>query len=234
MRILVINPNTTVEMTKQVEAALNKVKQADTILDVTNPSSGPDGLASACDEIVSGYEVLKIIRNTKIEDYDGAIVACYSDPGLVAAKEICDIPVVGIAETCIHFACLLGRKFTVLTSSRERIPSKELYVRNAGLESRLASVRALGVSVVETTHDPARPKDAILEVGKKAVVEDGAEVLILGCAGMAGYAEDVEEQLGVPVLDPSAVALKTVEGMVRLGKKQSKVAYFAQPPKLCV
>jgi len=232
MRILVINPNTTVEMTKQIERELNRIKRDDTVLTVTNPSFGPEGLASNYDEVVAGFELIKIVQAARDDGYDAVVIACFSDPGIVAAKELCDIPVVGIAEASIHMACMLGSKFTILTTSRKRVPSKALYVRYNGLESRLASVRALGVSVVETSHEPSKTKEAILNVAREAIEEDGAEVIILGCAGMAGYGQELEEKLGVPVLDPNAVALKMAEAMVDLGLKPSKAGLFAHPPAL--
>lgn len=229
-----INPNTTVEMTKQIERELNRLKGDDTVLEVTNPSSGPGAVASNYDEIVAGFELLRMVQAAEDDGYDAIIIACFSDPAIVAAKELCDIPVVGIAEASMHMACMLGSKFTILTTSRKRIPSKALYVRYNGLESRLASVRALGVSVVETSHEPGKTKEAILNVAREAIEEDGAEVIILGCAGMAGYGKELEEELGVPVLDPNAVALKMAEAMVDLGLKPSKAGLFAHPPALCM
>ncbi len=233
MKILVINPNTTVEMTKQIETAMNAVKRADTILEVVNPPYGPAGLASGYDEVIAGYELVKMVQTARHQGYDAIVIACYSDPGIVAAKELCDFPVVGIAEAAMHMACMLGRKFTVLTTAKARIPSKEAYVRYNGLDSRLASVRSLGITVVETSHEPGKTKDAILAVARKAIEEDGAEVIILGCAGMAGYAEELEQKLGVPVLDPNAVALKMAEAMVDLQLKPSRIGIFAYPPQLC-
>ncbi len=233
MRILIINPNTTVEMTKQIEMAMSAVKRADTVLEVTNPLVGPAGLASGYDEVVAGYELIKMVQTARHQGYDAIIIACYSDPGIVAAKEICDFPVVGIAEAAMHMACMLGRKFTVLTTSKARVPSKVAYVQHNGLDSRLASVRPLGVTVVETSHEPEKTKDAILAVARRAIEEDGAEVIILGCAGMAGYAEELEQKLGVPVLDPNAVALKMAEAMVDLQLKPSRIGFFAHPPQLC-
>jgi len=231
MKILVVNPNTNVEMTKQVEKALNRIKRDDTTLDVTNPDFGPAGVASSYDEIASGVELAKIVQ-ARGKGYDAIVIACFSDPGIIAAKELCDIPVVGMAEASIHMACLLGNKFTILTTVTKRIPSKAYIVKCSGLESRLASVRAVGVSVEETTGDEGKTKEAVLTEARKAIEEDGAEVIILGCAGMAGYDKDLEEKLGVPVLDPSAVALKMAEAMVDLKLKPSKIGLFAHPPEL--
>jgi allantoin racemase len=141
--------------------------------------------------------------------------------------------VVGIAEATMHVACMLGRKFTVLTTSKARVPSKEAYVLQNGLGSRLASVRPLGVTVVETSLEAEKTKDAILSVAQRAIEDDGAEVIILGCAGMAGYAEELEQRLGVPVLDPNAVAIKMAEAMVDLQLRPSRIGFFASPPQLC-
>lgn len=233
MKILVINPNTTAEMTAQVEQAMNAVKRADTTLTAVNPETGPTGLSCGYDETVAGFELLKIVQDNLDAGYDAIVIACYSDPGIVGAKELCDIPVVGIAEAAMHVACMLGSKFTVLTTSKARRPSKEAYVFANGLGSRLASVRALGVAVEETTHDPERTKEAVLSVARKAIDEDRAEVIILGCAGMAGYAKELEQTLGVPVLDPSAVAIKVAEAMVDLGLQPSKIGLFARPRQQC-
>jgi allantoin racemase len=95
----------------------------------------------------------------------------------------------------------------------------------------LASVRSLDLSVAETDADPKRTKKRVLQVAKAAAEEDGAEVVILGCSGMAGYAPELESKLGVRVLDPSAVALKVAEAMVDLGLRHSKVGLFASPPR---
>jgi allantoin racemase len=100
-----------------------------------------------------------------------------------------------------------------------------------GLDYFLASVRSLDLSVVETDAEPEKTKKRVLEVAQKAVDEDGAEVIILGCAGMAGYAKEIERKLRVKVLDPSAVALKVAEAMADLGLTQSKRGLFSAPPE---
>jgi allantoin racemase len=126
---------------------------------------------------------------------------------------------------------MLGWKFTILTPLARRIPHRHEEVRRYRLEDSLASVRALGMTVAETDADPKRTMRRILEVAALAAEEDGAEVMILGCAGMAGYAAEVERQLGIVVLDPSAVALKLCEALIDAGLKHSKRALFARPPE---
>ena len=137
----------------------------------------------------------------------------------------------GIEETSIHIASMLGHKYTILTPLAPRIPSKEQDVRRFKAEAACASVRALGLTVLETEANPERTKQRILEVARAAMEEDGAEVIILGCAGMAGYAEDIERKLGLVVLDPTLVTLKVAEGLAELGIRHSKRGLFAPPPE---
>jgi allantoin racemase len=171
-----------------------------------------------------------LVKRANQEDYHAIIIACFSDPGLEAAKEISKIPVIGIEESSLHMAAMLGAKFSVITPRRERIPSKREHVHMRGLDYFLASVRSLDLSVAETDAKPEKTKRRVLEVAKQAV-EDGAEVILLGCAGMAGYAPEIERKLRVKVLDPAAVALKIAEAMVDLGLVHSKRGLFATPPE---
>ena len=114
------------------------------------------------------------------------VIACFSDPGLDEARELVSIPVVGIEESSLHLAAQLGRRFTILTSRGARVPAKVEHVERLGLSSRLASVRPLEMGVLEMDADPDRARARILEVGSAAVREDGAEVIVLGCAAWPG------------------------------------------------
>ena len=128
---------------------------------------------------------------------------------------------------------MLGSKFTVLTMTDKRVPSKEAHVRRFKLEGSLASVRPLGMSVAEIEADEKRACAQILKVAKEAAEKDGAEVIVLGCAGMAGYADVVRSDLGMEVIDPSSLALKVTEALVAAGMKQSKRGYYSYPPCMC-
>ena len=140
------------------------------------------------------------------------------------------MPVVGIEESALHVAAMLGHRFSVLTSRPERVPSKVEHVTRLGLESHLASVRPLGLSVLEMDADPERAKARIMEVAARAVREDGAEVIVLGCAGLAGYAAEIQHSLGVVVIDPTPIALKMAELLVDLKLTHSKRGLYATPP----
>ncbi len=231
MKILVINPNTSQSMTDHIRKALLPLKRSDTDLTVVCADRGPETIESAYDEAHAIPPTLDLVRKAAEEGYDAVILACFSDPGLEAAREISTIPVIGIEESSLHMAAMLGARFSIVTPRRERIPSKRQHVHMRGLDHFLASVRSLDISVADTDANPEHTRERILEVGQKAVEVDGAEVIILGCSGMGSYASEMEEKLNTRVIDPTAVALKLAEAMVDLGLVHSKAALFSTPPE---
>lgn len=229
MKIMVINPNSSVNMTNHIRKTLETIKRPDTKLLVTCPDKGPVAIESAFDEILAAFYIMDLVKKANTENYDAVIVACFSDPGLVAMKEISDILVVGIQEVSMHVASMLGNKFTILTATKKRIPSKYNDAWRNKLSSNLASVRDLGMTVTETDEKPEIAQKRIKEVARQAVEEDGAEVIVLGCAGMVGYAEKVAKELNIVVIDPTSLAFKYTEAMVEIGIKQSKRTLYAHP-----
>lgn len=217
-------------MTDHLRQELGRIKRRDTELTVVCPERGPDTIESAYDEAYATPPTLELVKRANQEGYDAVIIACFSDPGLEAAKEISKIPVIGIEESSLHVAAMLGARFSVITPRRQRIPSKREHVHMRGLDYFLASVRSLDLSVAETDTEPEKTKRRVMEVARQAV-EDGAEVIILGCAGMAGYAPEIESQLNIKVIDPSAVALKLAEALADFGLTHSKAGLFAKPPE---
>lgn len=230
MRIMVINPNTSKSITDHLRQELERIKRPDTELTVVCAERGPETIESAYDEAYAIPPTLELVKKANQEGYHAVVIACFSDPGLEAAKEISRIPVIGIEESSLHVAAMLGARFSVITPRNQRIPSKREHVHMRGLDYFLASVRSLDLSVAETDSEPEKTKARVMEVAKQAV-EDGAEVIILGCAGMAGYAPEIESWLNIKVIDPSAVALKIAEAFVDLGLTHSKVGLFANPPE---
>lgn len=231
MRIFVVNPNTSKSMTDHLRRELEAIKREDTELKVVCSEYGPITIESAYDEALAQPATLERVQEANDEGYDAVILACFSDPALDAAKEISEIPVIGIEESTMHVAAMLGHKFSVTTGGPNRVPTRELHARKHGLESRFASALVMNMPVAEMDANPDKAKARILEVAREAVREDGTEVIILGCAGLSGYAEDLERELGVVVLDPSAVALKIAEALVELGIRHSKFARYATPPE---
>jgi len=230
MRVFVINPNTSESVTERVRRELERIKRADTELTVVNPEHGPVFIESAHGDVLAGLPTLELVRKANEKGYNAIVIACFSDTALDAAREISDIPVIGIEEATIHMAAMLGHKFSITTNFRNRVSTREIHTRLRGVDSAYASTLVLNMSMLEFDANPDKAKARILELARKAVEEDGTEVIILGCAGLAGYAEDIERELGVVVLDPTAVAFKIAEAIADLGLRHSKVARYAQPP----
>ncbi len=231
MKLMVINPNTSESMTDHIRRELTRIKRDDTELTVVHSERGPETIESAYDEAHAIPPTLELVKRANQEGYDAVILACFSDPGLEAAKEVSDIPVIGIEESTLHVAAMLGARFTVVTPRRNRVPTKRVHVHTRGLDYYLASVRCLDLSTAEADSNPKETKKRILQVACKAVEEDGAEVIILGCAGMAGYGAEIEKKLRIKVLDPAAIGLKVAEAMADLKLTHSKRGLFARPPK---
>jgi allantoin racemase len=230
MRILVINPNTSESVTDHIRRELEKIKRADTELTVVNPEHGPVSIESVYDEALATPPTLELVREANEEGYDAIVLACFSDPGLDAAKEISEIPVIGIEEATMHIASMLGHKFSITTGSPSRAPVREIHTKLRNIEGAFASALVMNMPVLEMDAEPEKAKARILELSRQAVEEDGAEVIILGCAGLTGYAEDVERELGVVVLDPTSVAFKIAEAIADMGLSHSKLARFSPPP----
>lgn len=209
MKILVVNPNTSCSMTDRLRRELEAVKGAGTELTVTNPAEGPAAIESERDETQAIPPMLALIAR-EAPRHDAVVIACFSDPGLQEARALVPIPVVGIEESSLRVAASIGR-FTILTSRAARVPAKIAHVARLGLSGRLASVRPIEMGVLEMDGEPGRAAARILDVGAAAAREDGAEVIVLGCAGLAGHASALAAALGVTVIDPSRVALQEAE-----------------------
>jgi len=231
MRICVINPNSSKNFTDHIRLELEKIKRTDTELTVICPEHGPVSIESSYDEMLAAPHVIELVKWANREKYDAVILACFSDPGLDAAKEVSDILVVGIEEASLHIAAMLGHRFSIMTGMRRRIPTREWHVRLRGVEQFYASSPALEMSVLEMDSNPVKAKARILELARKCVQEDRAEVIVLGCAGLTGYAEDIERELGTIAIDPTSVAFKVAEALVDLKLHHSKACRFMKPPE---
>ena len=230
MKIMVINPNSSQHMTRHLDDVLQPIKDPGTELYVCCPENGPLAIESAYDEGMCMPGVLKLVKQAEEEGYDAVILACFSDPGLDQAREIVDILVCGIQEIAVHVTAMMGTKFSVLTLNRERVPSKYEDIYRYKLERALSSVHPIGLSVTEADENPELTRRRIMETAQIAAEQFGAEVIVLGCAGMAGFSDEVQEKLGLVVIDPTSVALKVTEALVRTGLKPSKRGFYAYPP----
>ena len=228
MRILVVNPNTTAGMTANIAAAARRIAAPDTeIVALTSPH-GPASIEGYYDEAMSLAGLLQAVREA--EDYDAVIIACFDDTGLDALRCLTDKPVVGIGEAGYRMAAMLCNKFSVVTTLARSVPALEHNLMRYGMDRQCQRVRSSEVAVLELEHaNPDAYKKIEDEIGR-AIAEDRAEAIVLGCAGMADLAAAMSERFGVPVLDGLACAVGLCESMVRLGLRTSRVGGYAPPP----
>ena len=222
MKILCINPNSSQEITVGIENICKKYALPTTEVEVKCIKEAPSGIESYHDAAISEKYLLDKFEEWKNE-YDGFIIACHSDVGVDLLRELTDKPVIGIGEASIIFALPLGHKFSILSLKRKKIPQKENLVKKYGLENRCASICVTGLGVVDNDREK---REKLIQEGIKAVKDDGAEVLILGCAGMAGLDKEIEKIINVPVIDGVVSALMLIESLIRYGVSTSKVGKY--------
>lgn len=225
MKILIINPNSSEEITSAIRKSLNDYIEKGDKVEVISTQGAPVTIESYFDEAITTTQLINIVQE-KEQDYDGFVIACHSDPGLYAIREITDKPVVGIGEASIIFSLLLGHKFSVVSVKEKAVPKKEDLIRKYGLMERCASVRATGLGVGDIEKDPERAMNLMEITGKKCIKEDGAEVLVLGCAGMAGFDKKLEKRLGVPVIDGVVCAYFLIRNLISYKVGTSKIRKF--------
>lgn len=228
-RIKIINGNTCEAMTHSIDETAQQVRSQYTEIVTVQPKAGPESIECYYDEYLAIPGILEQI--VLDSDSDAFILACWGDPGIEAAREITPCPVVGVAEASMYLANMLAPKWSVITTTHRVRDMVEKTVQKTGLQSHCASVRTTDLAVLDTERDRTATLNALIEMGKRAVDEDGAEALCLGCAGMSGLDHQLEEVLGVPVIDAVAAAVKLAETLVVLGKKNSKQLTY-RPPEL--
>ena len=229
MRILIVNPNTSVAMTEAIGRAGRRAASAGTEIIAVNPVDGPVSIEGYYDEAFSVPGLLAEIAKGEAAGVSAHIIACFDDTGLEAARCASLAPVIGIGEAAFHVASMLGHRFSVITTLFCSIAVIENNLLKYGLASRCAGVRACELPVL-SLDDPA--SDAAAKIGAEielAKQQDKAEVIVLGCAGMADLAARLAARHGVPVIDGVASAVKLAEALATLGLKTSKVGAYAPP-----
>lgn len=228
MRILVCNVNTTESMTATMHDAAAAVAGADTEILSATPAWGPVSVEGYYESYISAAAVLDTLTRWDGPSFDGVIWGGFGEHGREGAQELLDVPVVTITEAAAMMACLLGHSYGVVTTLSRACPQIEDQLRLAGLLERCSAIVATDLGVLEIEQDEEATVAAFVEASGRAV-EAGAEVLCLGCGGMAGMAERLTAELGLPVVDGMEAAVKLVEGLVGLGLKTSKVNAYAAP-----
>jgi Asp/Glu/hydantoin racemase len=214
--IVIINPNSTESVTQGMDAAVERLRvpYGPTLCCVTL-EEGPPGIET--DEHVAAVvsPICDLIR-ARQEEASAFVIGCYSDPGLREAREVGTRPVFGIAESAMLTAMTKGSRFGVISILEQSIPRHARYIRELGLGTRCAGDRAIGLGINELG-DGERTFDRVREVAQRLRDDDGADVLILGCAGLADHRLGLEAAVGLPVVEPTQAATALAVGATLIG-----------------
>jgi allantoin racemase len=229
MRIEIINPNTTAAFTERLRKSAAAIAAAGTIVSASNPDSGAASIESHAEETLGALGVMQLIVRGEANGIDGYVVACFGDTGVHQAREIARGPVVGMTEAALYAAAMIASRFTIVTlPPRTRAHSLRV-LHETGLAHR-CELRAVEVPVLDLEDDVAASYPIIAAEARRAIDNDHAEAIILGCAGLAEMVGPLTAELGVPVIDGVLAGLKMAEGLVSAGLKTSKHSTYDFPP----
>lgn len=215
MKILIINPNSNPEFTNLIRQCAKSAASENTEVECLNAPLSPAFIETHQDEVMCAPGMMELMR-THEKNYDGFIVACTCDVNVDVLREMTDKPVIGAGEASMLFALTLGGSFSVIQTTEGSVQNKRELVRKFGFNSRCASVRYIDEKA------DGEMEDKLFAAAQKAVNDDGAEVITLGCAGLAGLEKRLSKRLGVPVVDGVAAAVKMTEGLIACGLKNSR------------
>lgn len=237
MKIKVVVPVSINKWNKIIRDQYEEYKDPNTLIDIVNIEKGPESINSVYDDAWAELFTIKEAEKAEKENYDGVIIYCGMDPALEAAKQALSIPVVGISEPSLHLAYQLGKKLAIVGPGSLNVNTDKNYVTfgetgRYGLPAPVS--RRYGVAIERPVLDifdkMEEIKKGMLEAAKKAIEEDGADIIYAGCGALIEPVQYLKENLDVPVIANSIVALKTLEMIIKLGLCQSKIA-FPKPPK---
>ncbi|MGJ7520181.1 aspartate/glutamate racemase family protein [Variovorax sp. LT1P1] len=229
MRLLIINPNISESVTALIEAEARRTAAPGTEITMKTAPFGVAYIETRFEALIGAYATAQVAAE-HVEGHDAVIVAAFGDPGLSGLREALPVPVLGLSESALASACLLGHRFSIVAISQRISAWYREVVEANGLIGRLASIRALdqplaGIGSVQTDH-----AEALRALCERAVSEDGAEVIILAGAPLAGLARAVRGELQVPVVDGVSSAVRHAETMVALAPGKARSGSFAPPP----
>jgi len=235
MKIKIVEPVINEEFVKETEKEVKKHVSEKTKFDVEMIKYGTVSIESSYDETLCAPNIIKLIEKAEKDGFDGAFINCFSDPGLEGAREAVDIPVVGAGHASIFFGAELCHRFSIITPVESSIHKDEITLLAEGMESKLASVRSVDISVVDL-EDKEKMTEALIKESERAVKEDGAHGILLGCTGMIGLQDDIEhkmQDLGyyIPVIHPVPTSIKYLELLINMGLSQSKRTYMKPAKK---
>jgi allantoin racemase len=219
MALVIINPNSSFTVTDGIDASVEPLRRFGTHIRCLTLTEGPTGIENQCQADLTIAPMLLLAAAQS--DATGYVIACFGDPGLHALRDQTSLPVVGIQEAAVMTALTLGQMFGVIAIMPSSIPRHLRAFGAMGVLDRLAGSRALGLSVANLS-DRDESLTAMIAIGKRLRDSDGANVLIMGCAGMAHYRDILEAETGLPVVEPCQAAAAMALGHIALGQSHWK------------
>ena len=229
MKIKVINPNTTLSMTRSIGETARAAVSEGTIIEAVSPSMGPVSIEGHYDEALASVGVIDEVRKGEADGVDAYVLACFGDPGLMAARELATGPVIGIAQAAFHAASFAGRSFAIVTTLGRTLGRARDLVLEYGFERQCVAYRACEVPVLGLESDEEGSYQALEAECLDVLDSTHADAIVLGCAGMAKMCARLSDRLGVPVVDGVAAGAAFAESLVRIGVGTCKTGEFAAP-----
>lgn len=245
MKLLVINPNISDDVTALIESEALRSASPGTELVVRTAGHGVEYIETRFESLIAAGAVAEVMAEHTAAPVDGAsidgssidcasidgvVVAAFGDPGLPALKELTDVPVIGITEAALCAAALQGHRFSIIAISDRIRPWYLDCVERFGLGGRLASIRSINESLNAIGSVQQDFKETLLALSRQAVAEDGADVVILAGAPLAGLARELRGQIPVPVVDGISAGIRMAEAVVGLQSGPHRAGAFAPPP----
>ena len=215
-RILIINPNSNAAVTDAIDASLTPLRMSNQItIECMTMHDGPLGIESQRDVEEVAPNICRVIEEVA-SDTAAFVIACYSDPGLYAAREATAKPVFGIAQSALAMASVLGNKAGIISINASAVNRHWAYARSSQLDERIAADLPVDLSVAELQNSELA-SERMSATGRELRDRFGADVIVLGCAGMAQYREPLESSLNLPIIDPTQAAVAAAIAAVKLG-----------------
>jgi allantoin racemase len=225
-RALIVNPNTSQAMSEEIRLAAEPIFVPPWSCRVVNAPGGPESLESWRDYAIASVATMPLLEERP--PADGIVLACFGDPGLPALKEMADVPVVGIAEAAMAMALLVGGKFGILAGTVRAVALMDALVRSYGLEARYAGTESLGMRVLDLgANRPATLRALAGAAGR--LVSRGADVLVLGCAGLGAFRSELAREVPLAVVDPVDAGCRALRALVEGGLSTARAGLYARP-----
>jgi Asp/Glu/hydantoin racemase len=228
MKLLMLNPNTSASVTERIAGAARAAASAGTEIVPATATVGPPYIATRAEAVLGAMAVMETLGAIEF-DYDAVVVAAFGDPGLGGARELLAVPVVGLSEAAMLTSCMLGARFSIVSFSATLGPWYRECVAYHGLEARLAAIRFADGPFADVGSVQDEMRERLVEVCRRTVAEDDADVVILAGAPLAGLAGSIAADVPVPVIDGVAAAVRQAETLAALGPRKATAGSFRRP-----